>query len=417
MSDDLFRRLTDYRSDLDAAIEAERSTALVEPIETPRPPRRHMLLAVGVMALVVGAIGLVIATNRGNSSQRSIAGVDDTSLATVPDSSSVTSPAPTTTIDTSDSWDWLAQFGAEVTPPAVPDGWQIMDFEDFRFAVPADWTVPSTGVCTSTSSGVVLIAATEATTCTSDDSPPGSILAIGPAVPDSTSGTPVTIGTLSATQFPEKCSGCPLIYRFDNGYQVSVTGPDADEVLGTFTESGARRVLQSGDEADTTTWQTVEYQGITFKVPVQWPIVDLPGSYTSVTDPDGSLVQESGQIDPGACGTMFYSDLGAQVYLGISRFFPSCAAQTSYNLAPRDGLWIRSTADSRSQPDGTPIASGVVDGLDVFLIRMHRTEAGAPTPVLDLVVRDGSAPAIWITLGVGTDVSTARAILRSLRVA
>jgi hypothetical protein len=414
VNDDLMRRLADYRSDLDRAIEAERSTDVVVPIEGPRSPRRRLLLAVAVATLVVGGIGLVVAANRGGPTPQSVTGTDDTTLATVPPSSPATTPAATT-IDTSDSWDWLGQFGAEVTQPPLPPGWQVLDFEDFRFAVPPGWVVPSFGTCSFTAPGVVLIAATEATTCTSDQTPPPSILMIVPAIPDDAApGTPVTVGTLSATAFPAKCIGCPLIYRFDNGYQISVAGPDADQVLGTFTDSGARRVLQSGDEVDTTSWQTVGYQGIAFKVPAQWPVEDLPASFSEVTLP-GIGIRTSSQLDPGVCGgAMFPSDRDAQVSLGISRLQPSCAEVTNYDLAPGDGLWIRSSADSRSQPDGTPIAHGVVDGLDVSLIRMHRTDAGAPTPVLDLVVRDGSAPSIWVTLGVGTDVSVARAILRSL---
>jgi hypothetical protein len=410
VSDDLMRRLADYRSDLDAAIQAGRSTDLVEPIETPRGSRLRVLLAVAVTVLVVGGVGLVVATNRGGPAPRSVTGTDDTTLATVPESSAVTSPAPTSTNDISNSWDWLGQFGAEVTPPPLPPGGQVLDFEDFRFAVPADWVVPSNGVCTSTSSGVVLIAATEATTCTSDQPPPPSALTIIPAVPDDAApGSPVTVGTLSATAFPQKCIGCPLIYRFDNGYQVSVTGPDADEVLGTLTDSGARRVLQSGAEADTTGWQTVEYQGISFKVPDQWPVVNNESSGPDRADPIGS------QMDPGTCGAaMFPIDRNPQVSIGTSHVIASCAQRTVYDLAPGDGLWIRSTTDPHLQPDGTPIAHGAVDGLDVFVIRMHRTEAGAPTSALDLVVRDGSAPSVWVTLGVGTDVSIARAILRSL---
>jgi hypothetical protein len=417
MSDDLMRRLADYRSDLDAGIGAGRSTELLDPIDVSVRPRRRVLLAVAVAAIVVGGIGVVVAANRGPA-QQSISGVDDTTLATVPGSSPETSPATTLTGDSNDSWDWLAPFGEEVPAPPMPDGWQVLDFEDFRFAVPADWVVPSTNGCTSTASGVVLIAATEPTMCISIDPPPESVLALVPAGPDDgTTGVPVTVGTLSATQFPGKCIGCPPVYRFDDGYQVSVTGPDADEVLGTFTDAGARRVLQGDDEADTTTWQVVEYQGISLKVPARWPVEDLPASFDESTLPGGGI-RTSSQLDPGYCGgPMFPSDHDAQVSLGISQLQPSCAEVTNYDLAPGDGLWIRSTADSRSQPDGTPIAHGVVDGLDVFLIRMHRTNAGAPTPALDLVVRDGSKTSIWVTLGVGTDVSIARSILRSLHAA
>ena len=140
------------------------------------------------------------------------------------------------------------------------------------------------------------------------------------------------------------------MYLFDIPYQLSVSGPHAEQVLGTFTNSGFQRVLGRGPQAS----------------------------------------------------------------LGTSRLIPSCAPQIDFDLVPGDGLWIRSTADSQSQPDGTQIAHGVVDGLDVTVAAMHRTVAGAPSPALDLVVRDGSATPIWVSLGVGTDTSIARSILRSL---
>ena len=199
------------------------------------------------------------------------------------------------------------------------------------------------------------------------------------------------------------------MYLLDIPYQLSVSGPNAEQVLGTLTNSGFQRVLQSGDEADTAGWRTVAYQGVAFRVPAQWSVVN---NESNPSDPAGPV---SPQTDPGICGgPLFPSGRGPQVSLGTSRLIPSCAPQIGFDLVPGDGLWIRSTADSLSQPDGTQIAHGVVDGLDIFVVQMHRTVAGAPSPALDVVVRDGSATPIWVSLGVGTDTSIARSILRSL---
>lgn len=414
MSTDLMQRLADYREDLDAAIETHRATTLVEPIETPRPDRRRALLAVAVVALMAVGVGLVVAVTGAGRSQESVSGVDDTTAATVPDSTPDTAPVPSTTIDLVAAWDWLDQFGAEVPQPVVPDGWKVMDFEDFRFAVPADWTVPRPFSCSLPASGFVLIAATEPTLCAPSE-PTSSVLSILPAADAGTPGTPTTIGTLSAVEIPPKCVGCAPVYLFDIPYQLSVSGPDAEQILGTFTNSGFQRVLQSGAKADSSTWHTVEYQGVAFQVPPDWIVSDLPASFNEVTLPNGG-VQTSSGLDPGVCGgPMFPSDRGpASVSLGVSRMVPSCADSTSYDLAPGNGLWIRSTANSRSQPDGTQIAHGVVDGLDVTVVQMHRTLAGAPSSAVDVVVRDGSATPIWVSLGVGTDTSIARSILRSL---
>jgi hypothetical protein len=408
MSTNLLRRLADYRDDLDAAIETHRAATLVEPIEMPRRRRHRLVLAVAVIALIAGGIGLVVVVRRGGPSHESVSGVDNTTAATVP-TIIETVPVPSTTTDTATAWSWLDGFGTEVPQPPVPDGWMVLDFEAFRFAVPADWTVPGPFSCSLPASGFVLIAATAPTLCAPSDPPPASVLSILPAADAGTPGTPTTIGTLSATAIPPKCTGCAPVYLFDIPYQLSVSGPDAEQVLGTFTDSGFRRVLQAGDEADTSTWQTVEYQGIAFRVPRDWPVANNESSPPDRADPTSS------QSDPGICGTtMFPSYRGPQVSLGTSRLIPSCAPQSDFDLTPGDGLWIRSTADSGSQPDGTPIAHGVVDGLDVTVVSMHRTSAGAPAPELDLVVRDGSARPIWVSLGVGVDTSIGRSIVRSL---
>jgi hypothetical protein len=126
MSDDLFRRLADYRSDLDAAIEAERSTALVEPIETPRGPRRRVVLAVAVTALLVGGVGLVVAANRGGPAPQSVSGVDDTTVATVPESSPGTSAAPAVTSPSSVSVSTSSPIDVPETVTAAAD-WTATD--------------------------------------------------------------------------------------------------------------------------------------------------------------------------------------------------------------------------------------------------------------------------------------------------
>jgi hypothetical protein len=409
MSTDLMQRLADYRADLDSAIETHRAATLVETVESPRPPRRRLVLAVAAVALLAGGIGLVVAVNRDDSSRESVSGFDDTTGVTTLVSVAETTPVPSTTTVSDTTWDWLDQFGAEVPQPPIPDGWKVLDFEAFRFAVPADWVVPSALTCSLPAPGFVLIAASEPTMCASGEPPPPSVLSILPAADAGTPGTPVTIGTLSATELPPKCAGCAPVYLFDIPYQLSVSGPEAEQVLGTFTNSGFQRVLQAGDEADTAGWRTVTYKGVAFRVPSQWAVVN---NESNSSDPAGPV---SLQVDPGICGgPMFPSVLDPQVSLGTSRLIPSCAPQINFDLEPGDGLWVRSTADSLSQPDGTQIGHGVVDGLDVTVVAMHRTQAGAPTPTVDLVVRDGSATPIWVSLGVGTDTSIARSILRSL---
>lgn len=39
----------------------------------------------------------------------------------------------------------------------IPDGWTVMDFADFRFAVPSAWEVPVTAACAQPAQGLVLV--------------------------------------------------------------------------------------------------------------------------------------------------------------------------------------------------------------------------------------------------------------------
>ena len=294
-----------------------------------------------------------------------------------PDSvGSVAATVPATT------WDWLAPFGAEEPAPLVPNGWKVLDFEEFRFAVPADWTVPIWQSCLTASPGVVLVSTPAKPTsgCESTQPLPASVLTIGPAD--------------------------------GNSYQVTASGPEADRVLATFTDSGIRRVLQTGNEADTTGWHAVGYSGLAFLVPTAWPVVDLPASV--VEQESNGKSQMSWISNPDACGmAMFSNGRGESAYLGTSPP-PSCPAGLFFDLEPNDGLWIRSISNEEAQTLGTPVARGVVGGLDVTVVRIEVSQYNrAPSSVLDLIVRNGATP-MWISLGVGTDPSIARSILRSL---
>jgi hypothetical protein len=216
-------------------------------------------------------------------------------------------------------WEWLAPFGAEVPVPGVPSGWKVLEFEDFRFAVPADWTVPVWSTCLTASPGDVFVSTrTEPSSgCDSAQPSPASFATIGPSAGGDESGTATTVGTLSASQLLDPaCDGCFGTYRLDNNYQVSVGGPQAEAVLATFTDAGIRRVLQTGSQAATTGWQTISYGGVAMLVPSHWPVVDLPSSLVEQTNPYGSS-QMSWTSNPDACGSaMFSGGRGARGVLG-----------------------------------------------------------------------------------------------------
>src|SRR5262245_17719844 len=129
-------------------------------------------------------------------------------------------------------WEWLARFGTERPAPRVPAGWRTLDAGELRFAVPDDWSVPY-DECSPASSNVVEVtfgSADATLTCLPVRPPATSILNVVLDAPGPTTGTPVTVGSLPAVRQPPHCGGCPPVYRFAGGDQVTVTGPDAARV-------------------------------------------------------------------------------------------------------------------------------------------------------------------------------------------
>jgi hypothetical protein len=292
----------------------------------------------------------------------------------------------------------------------------VLDYDDFRFAVPADWTVPIDRSCATESPGVVLVkTARPSTTCSPAKPLPASVLTIEPAQETPPSGvSPVTIGTLSAIAVPAPdCSDCSPTYVFDNGLQVTVAGPDRDRVLATFTDSGARRALQTGVDASTAGWQTATYGGVSVLVPGQWDVVDLPTSHTVTTDAAGNT-QESGFVDPGQCGGALFADEPPRVSTGTSDFVASCPASLELDLAPHDGLWMRTIDAADVDTVGEPIAQWQWNGLRIVAVDADRVTVPNQSGAVDLIVTGGEGT-VWITLGAGPDPAIARSVLKSLR--
>jgi hypothetical protein len=210
-------------------------------------------------------------------------------------------------------------------------------------------------------------------------------------------GSTTKVGTLDATVFTEGCGdGCDTWYQLDAGYNLSITGPLSQQVLATFTDSGARRALMTGPVADTTGWHTIRFDGVAVHVPASWDRTAL----TTATN----------VINPGMCfGPKFRRGIHPTAYTGESRFVPSCPPPSRYELEPGNGLWLRAGADSSSPV----LATGHTDdGLKIEAVGPATDPQ--PDPALDVVVHTGTTK-VTISIGVGLDASTARAILGSIR--
>lgn len=413
MPADLDDRLRRYAADLDAVtredLTARGHTADPSVVAEPGRHSPRMLAAAGL--LVAASIVAVVLVGRPDGPST------EPDSGTVPTSGGASTDGPVTTIADGAGFVQTQDFGTEVVSPRVPDGWQVLDFRDFRFAVPGDWTVPISASCAQPSPGVVLVDDGNGGECTPAAGTPtsavtftrrGQFVAIRP-------GNEVTVGTLKATLIAPECADCRPTYQFDNGWNLLVEGPDAEAILATFTDSGSRRALQAGPVADASGWKPVSAVGIELLVPPAWRALDLLSTVTQTTDAQGNVNGGGGVPDPGTCSSSFFGGSGdPTAYLGTSGIVPGCVPQLAVDLAPRDGLWLRE--DDGSRDNQRWVVIGALGDAQVELLEPPSVpdSYNAARP-LELRIRPSNAPAMLLSLGVGTDASVGRAILRSMR--
>jgi hypothetical protein len=362
----------------------------------PSAPARRWTAAVAVAAGLVLVLGTLAIVRRAG-----------------PEGELTVGPA-TTAAPAAEDLSWLSPLGPERPAPNVPAGWKVLDYLDMRFAVPADWATPISGRCAQPAAGVVLTSngAPEGS-CSPEREPPASTVVVEPATAAAGTGTPENVGTFAAERLDAKtCPACTGRYRLANGFEVSATGPDAGRVLATFTDSGRQRALQSGPVADSAAWRTITFADVSFDVPPEWGSLDLVGSYSRTTSPDGSIRSETGHADPGACDhQIFPPDASTRVFLGTAPMTPSCPYVDHKGLDVGDGAWIS------SEPDGgverAIASSGRVRGIPVDVLALDPQQTRSAAPV-ELLIHAG-ATTQRMTIGVGLDPSIARAILRSIR--
>lgn len=399
MAEELHERLRRYRVQMDAAMRPARADVPSTP--SPDGRNRRLVAAIAAATLLIG--GAVAFSAIGRSPARRI------SVATAPTEESGVSAASTDPSLPAD-WSWLDQFGHDMQAPPVPEGWSVMEFKELRFAVPPGWTTPPSASCaTGSPPGVAVVPSSRSGECSPAAPPPPSILTLEPTDVLAPTGTPrVKVGTLWASYVAAACADCLNRYVFDGGVQVTITGPDATQILSTFTDAGRIRVLEDGPVADTAAWQAVRYGGLELQAPASWPVRDLPTSLFTTTDPSGNVNGGGGLPNPDVCGPIF-SDLNDSILTGTSDLTPSCFAHLDLDLAPHDGVWIRE-ADA-TQPDGAPpTASGSVGNLRVSV----RQPVDPLDRALELQIETPTGT-VLLSLGVGVDPMIARAILHSIR--
>lgn len=415
--DDLARRAAATVNAIAAIADDDRSDV---PFADPTRRRRHrrvVAAAVGaVAAVVVAATGWVV--TRGGDDQ--VQTVDEppatvsTTAAPPPTAAAQTAVSTTAaTPPTTGDWDWLTEaFGAATTDQDVPSGWEVGEVSGLRFATPPGWSAPAFSCDLNGAPGAVF--ANQATD-EADCSRSGAIesITIIDALDDVPADFASTYGQIELESLRRETCGpnCSGWFRGPS-FSVRVTGERYGQLLATFAEPGWRQALRTGPVADRSGWQDVTVGGVTLSVPPAWPVHDLAGSVTVTTDALGAPIAYEGRTDPGTCGNGLFAG-GPSVSLGTSPLQPSCAPTFNYDLSPVDGVWARPAATTDRQGDelGEALAAGQVAGLD---ITVHPGDSETRAGVIELVVRGGNEP-LRISIGVGTDVTTARAVLTSLR--
>lgn len=387
-------------------------------VTPPGPTRQRAVRWFASAAVVVALVaGLAWIAGRDPDGDVGLAPPDSESSPNdtlIPGSTDGTTSSSAPSTAAAGDWSWLDAFGSEAAHPTAPDGWRWQDVEGLRFAVPGDWVTPIAPSCAPRGAGIVLTPATfdSATMCEPSPGDPPASVVVRPSPNDDQPGTAVTVGTRSAQELAgPTCGGCPTTYRFDDGLDMTVTGPDSSAIIATITDVGADRVLQAGPIIDTLGWRKITFETISVEVPAEWGIVDLPGSYQSDIDPDGNQ-SISGNLNPGSCTqTLFDPTNRDTAWLGSSPILPRCLAQTTLSIEPVDAIWIREDSDTDGSTGRGVIASGRTNGLNIEVLAPLADQLGSQ---LDLVASDANHRVI-VTLGIGTDAATTRTILRSLR--
>lgn len=314
--------------------------------------------------------------------------------------------------------------GPEPDAPAQPEGWRTLGYADFRFAVPPDWVVPTSDTCLAAAGGgdsanvggVVLIRSvvTGDPRCQPALRLPDSRLVFEPGQ-DPVAGDPVPVGALRAVPVASPGNGIHVL-QFDEGTRVTATGPDADRVLATFAASDRLRALHDGPVRDTAGWQTITFGGVAVSVPGDWPVVDLPASVEVTRDAEGNVTGGGGRLDPGSCGTELFPttfDTGPTAFTGTSGIMAGCAAPTHHDLASGDGVWLRTLTEPEASSSPPP-AQTITVGTTTIVLREATRDPAAPVLDIDVVQPTGT---VRVSIGVTAEPSTARTILRSLRLA
>ncbi len=391
------------------------------------PARRRVLVAVLVAAATIVAV--VLAARAPRDGDTVVGPVATGTTAPSPGDGTAGSGSATTSGSSSTRTpvrlDGLVVDEPEPAVPAAPAGWQLMDWAEFRFAVPEGWIVPASRSCWQpnaggpTATGAVLLRSSPADdgpSCSPEQALPDSVLTIEGEHAEAVSGEAAMVGDWPAQRLRlPTCSTCATDVFQLGSYRLTIKGSEADAVLATFTRSGRDRALRSGPMSDTTGWRPLVLDGVSVLVPPAWAVVDLTETSEEQSVPGGGI-QFSGRSNRGSCsGSLFEPPAGETVRAvrGVTMPVVPCPQSMVRVLTPADGVWLRPKDATTDLGDRATERSVVVEGTTISLLA---PATSVTVPVIDLAIERGGTTTL-LSIGVGADAATARAILHSLTLA
>ena len=279
---------------------------------------------------------------------------------------------------------------ALAAPPAVPAGWRSVDYGLARLSVPEAWTTieaaTGSGQCATPGMSLMILGG-GAVGGAGDCGPPKSFARVAPiGAPCESCGQPSVVHGLTVTMDVQpSCSTCPESWVMPElQSRLTIGGVDhavRDQIVASLTLSTVARVLADGPTLDTSGWREVRMDGVSLRVPSDWPDHAIGWSCGGNPFPPGSALVLTGMPQPAGCA---------------ARIEPPPALVA-------DGVWL--------------VANGSYRDVDIVDLTIDGRGVAIDARMTDHLSLSPDGTTVGIRVGIGADPAVARTIVRTVRIA
>jgi hypothetical protein len=234
-----------------------------------RDRRRALVLAAAMVALVAAVAALVAVRRDSNAVGSTNTSTDTASVTTLP----------------------TAPIAAHPIPPS-PEGWELLDWGNLRLSLPPEMSPFHTG------NGCTVDPGTDLEITCGDES-------VRISTASTNAATDQLVNGLNASWQAGECAGCQTMVLPELATTVTVHRHDdasANAILATVSPSGTWRFENEIRPTPAADWKTVTFEGVTIRVPSDWPIQTVSESDPPQCPNDviaNTVVLDSGT--PGEC--------------------------------------------------------------------------------------------------------------------